>query len=533
MKNVTVWIGALVVLSVGAVSTVHWKGIQESDRKVSQVQPVYERQPIIDRMTLDLEKYRRTSAIFRKMEPGEIAGVKDKLRAGFSKSLASLDLLQSTPEEKAMAAKLDEQLNTFLSMSAKIEPMLFLKDAYHSPEIVELHNGMIKSLDALRDSTQARIKALHAQFNSSSNGSMYMIEAISALIVLLFGMLLGRQYLAFGRPLRRLHEYGEKLREEKGTPQPRPGLKGLHGDVEGVLHELALTVESQRKDRHKFIQDIVDDLRAPLSMLKQGRALNSGESDEASQVRAADSVRRGLALLSGSLDDLGDILNLNRLQAQLEERVIDLTELISDTVRELSGGAVGKQIHVSAPPMPVWVLVDARRFERTLVQVVSKMAATCTNPASRLQITLSQPTQGGFRGVELLIQEVDQNGTKARLAGSGPEQDLIRHWIAENGFGMALVHKIVKAHGGSVSVSGVAGSSVAFRIRLPQDRVGSGLLSPSALQPATDGGVPAHSQPRIGLEVAPLTHATFDTVRQLDTETQQPSKGRETPVRPR
>ena len=378
--------------------------------------------------------------------------------------------------------------------------MLFLKDAYHDPAIQEMHDGMIKTLSQLRASSRERIEAFNTLSTGTTTASMRTIAGISILIVLLVILIPLRDYLVLTRPLGRLKAYALKLSAEKGIPQPRPGLKGVHGEIESVLNELALTVESQRKDRHKFIQDIVDDLSAPLAMLKKGRSLSSNDADEATQLKAADSVRRGLALLSGSLDDLSDILNLNRLESQLEERVVDLTELVSDTVRELTGGAIGKSISIVAPPMPVWVLLDAKRFERTLIQVLSKVAATGAARSSKIQLTVSQPVQGGFRGAELLVQELDVNGSKTRLTGNGPEQDLARHWVADNGFGMALVHKIVKAHGGSITVSGVAGSSIQFRIRLPHDRLGSGLLSPTQHEPQPE-------PPKVGLEVAPLTHA--------------------------
>lgn len=504
MKNVSTWIVLLVALSVGGVCAVHWSGIEESNRRVARIQPVYARQPLVDSMTLALEKYRRSSSLFRKVEPAEMAAVKEHLRSAFTRDLAALDQLDSTLEERKLTARLDEQLTHFLEASAKLEPMLFLKDAYHDPAIVGMHDEMIKTLDTLRDSALDRLKTYAVASTGTTLASMRTIGGISIAIVLLVLLIPVRDYFAFTRPLRKLKNYALKLGAEKGVPQPRPELKGVAGQIEVVLNELALTVESQRKDRHKFIQDIVDDLSSPLAMLKKGRALASADGDEATQLKAADSVRRGLALLSGSLDDLGDVLNLNRLESQLEERVVDLTELTSDTIRELTGGAIGKSISILAPPMPVWVLLDAKRFERILVQLLSKVAANGATRSSKIQVTVAQPTQGGFRGVELLVQELDVGGTKTRLTGNGPEQDLVRHWIADNGFGMALVHKIVKAHGGSVAVSGVAGSSLQFRIRLPHDRLGSGLLSPTHPMLQAEAGT---EPTRVGLEVAPLTHA--------------------------
>jgi hypothetical protein len=67
---------------------------------------------------------------------------------------------------------------------------------------------------------------------------------------------------------------------------------------------------------------------------------------------------------------------------------------------------------------------------------------------------------------------------------SGPEQDLLKHWISENGLSMRLIHKMIKSHGGSISAAGIAGSSVKIMIRLPHERVSTtGLIAP----PEKDG----------------------------------------------
>src|SRR6185369_4089642 len=169
----------------------------------------------------------------------------------------------------------------------------------HDQAIVDMHEGMIKTLHELRTSARTRIDATSPQAGGANLASMRLIATISILTVLLVLLIPFRDYLFFARPLKRLREYAQKLSAEKGIPQPRPGLKGEYGQVEGVLHDLVLTVESQRKGRHKYIQGIVDDLASPLAMLKKGRSLANSDADEATQLKAADSVRRGLALLSG------------------------------------------------------------------------------------------------------------------------------------------------------------------------------------------------------------------------------------------
>jgi K+-sensing histidine kinase KdpD len=269
-------------------------------------------------------------------------------------------------------------------------------------------------------------------------------------------------------------------------------LAGEYEDIAAAMNELSSMVETQRKERHKFVQDIVSDLRAPLAMLQAGKHLinPAGEQmSESHQLQAAGAVRLGLSLLSGSLDDLNDVTDLNRLEGRLEEKIVDLPELITDVSRVLSGSGLIKQFTTSIPPMPIWTRIDARRFERVLIQVISKMAATL--PQSRkLHVAISPPGTGAYNGIEITFQDGEKlEMAKSRVINTGPEQDVLRHWVSENGVGMTLAHKIVKAHGGTITASGVAGTSVQFTIRIPQQRVASGLIAPPDVSAGARMGV--------------------------------------------
>ena len=60
-------------------------------------------------------------------------------------------------------------------------------------------------------------------------------------------------------------------------------------------------------------------------------------------------------------------------------------------------------------------------------------------------------------------------GTRAPSAG--PTLDVLKHWISEKGVGLTLAHQIIKAQGGTLTASGLPGTSVQLSIRLPQERL--------------------------------------------------------------
>lgn len=144
--------------------------------------------------------------------------------------------------------------------------------------------------------------------------------------------------------------------------------------------------------------------------------------------------------------------------------------------------------------MPVWAMVDPGRFERVLVHLLAK-AMSFMPQGGRVDVSMSRPSRGSFRGLEIVIQDAERLA-HGRGAATGPEQELLRHWVADNGFGMALVSKVVRAHGGTVSASGVAGTGVLFTLRLPQERLGTGQVT-QAPELESPAGAGALENPRV------------------------------------
>lgn len=480
IKKFSFWIVVVLMLSIGSVVGIHWKSLQGIHQRVAWVQPLYQRQKIVSHLSLSLERYRQMSSIFRKLAPEDMAKTKEKLRSAFLDGVAQLDQLSPTSEERSSEHSLNDELNEFFSVIAHVEPMLYNKDAYIKSDVVELHEKIRATLASLEKSNDARIVALHLDSSHFEPQSVMLLLVVGGVIFLLMLSLILKNHLAYVKPLKKLHEYASQLKAGDSVPQHPPHFTGMYGEIQSALSQLALSVETHMRDRHKFILDIVADLKGPLTLLQAGKYLIEGTGkamDEDQQHQAAESVRRGLAIFSGSLDDLNDIVDINRLESRLEERTIDLSEMMSDVSRTLMGPDLNKRIDISVPPIPLWISVDVRRFERALVHVLSKVVATMPGEGS-LSVSISQSIQSGFRGVEIMIQDSDRLRS-GRVASGGPEQDILRHWISENGLSMALVHKIIKAHGGSITAAGVAGTSVTVVIRLPQERVVSrGLISP-------------------------------------------------------
>src|SRR5690606_24049807 len=145
---------------------------------------------------------------------------------------------------------------------------------------------------------------------------------------------------------------------------------------EKVMTDLSKTVESLRKERHQFVTAIASDLRAPLVALQAGSNFLCGLDEQtalADRRAAAEVVNRSLFRLSSSLDDLTDIVEIERSDIRLDEKIVDIRSIVTEVAHQLGGPGASHEVKVSVPSMPVWTMIDPQRFERILVHLVAKM----------------------------------------------------------------------------------------------------------------------------------------------------------------
>lgn len=497
MKNFVTYLVLILVLSIGAMVGLHGWEVRTLQAEGGRIEALAQRQAIASSLVLDLERYRRTAKDFRKLTDAEIEKTKTRLTDAVSGGVAKLEHLNPTAEEHRIESALDGKLADFMELSAKLEPTLFLRDAFIKEPARSLHESIVADLVQLEKSAAAHVAAAQAELQRPVPGTSRWILMAAFVALGMTALLLLRTYLTFTRPIARLRGRAESLSRGPHShaagsmasgatpsgqepPSSRP-LKGAYGEIEEILRDLSLTVDSLRKERHQFVTAIAQDLRSPLVALQAGASLlaeNSVHALETDRRAAAEVVGRSLFRLSSSLDDLNDIVEIERSDIRLDEKIVDIRGIVAETSRRLTGAGASHEVKLSLPAMPVWAMVDPSRFERVLVHLLAKTMSFMPQ-GGRIDVSMARPSRGSFRGLEIVIQDAERLA-HGRGAATGPEQELLRHWVAENGFGMALVSKVVRAHGGTVTASGVAGTGVLFALRLPQERLGTGQVTSSA-----------------------------------------------------
>ena len=204
--------------------------------------------------------------------------------------------------------------------------------------------------------------------------------------------------------------------------------------------------------RREMVAWISHDLRTPLAgMRAMTEALQDGIA--ADPPRYLDQLHQEIGRLSAMVDDL---LALSRLQAgglRLAMTDVDVGDLVSDTLASTEPLALDQRLQLTGrAESGLVVRADSRELSRALRNLVVN-AIRHTPPDGTVTVTAARA------GTEVVIDVTDE-------CGGIPESDLDRlfepGWTGSSarspgdgsGLGLAVVHGVMTAHGGTVHVTG-------------------------------------------------------------------------------
>jgi len=238
--------------------------------------------------------------------------------------------------------------------------------------------------------------------------------------------------------------------------------------LQWIMHDI-----SERKAlddlRNDLTAMVYHDLRSPLANIISSLDILKGlintednEAVESIMTIAANSTTRIERLINSLLD-------INRLESGqkiVEQKAVDLADLIAQTVKELQPAAHSRsqKLHIQLPKEipPIWV--DEDMILRVLINLVDNAAKF--TPAGG-DITLSAQTEDNWIKVSVIdtgpgILAKDQVrifDKFARLRGQGKPGGL--------GIGLAFCRMAIEGHGGRIWVESENGNGTTFKFTLP------------------------------------------------------------------
>jgi PAS domain S-box-containing protein len=222
--------------------------------------------------------------------------------------------------------------------------------------------------------------------------------------------------------------------------------------------------------KNEFLALLAHELRNPLGPIRHAVKILRARAPSPDELHwATNIIDRQTEHMTRLVEDLLDVARITRGTIELRRERVDVADVLKAAV-EASGALVERsrhQLRVTPPAEPVYVEGDPTR----LVQIVTNLldnAAKYTDSGGRIWLT------GEREGNDVVIRVKD--------SGIGIDPDVLPRIFdmftqaglsferAQGGLGvgLALVERLVKLHGGSVSAySSGLGKGSQFTIRLP------------------------------------------------------------------
>ncbi len=260
------------------------------------------------------------------------------------------------------------------------------------------------------------------------------------------------------------------------------------GQVGSALNTLLVHVESSLAQRHRseqqvrqFVADASHELRTPLTTIAGYTELARRRPDDAATARTAlGKVEEESARMTAMVEDL---LLLARLDAgrPLASDTVDLSRLLVEAVSDARVVAPDHRWRLDLPEDSLEVAGDADRLHQVVTNLLTN-ARKHTPAGTTVTVTGTVTSTGTSSGHGFTVHD-DGPGFPPDLAASAFERfvrgDASRTRTASTGggadgstyeggagLGLALVHAIVTAHGGSVTLDTHPGSTT-ITVSLP------------------------------------------------------------------
>jgi two-component system, OmpR family, sensor histidine kinase MtrB len=273
---------------------------------------------------------------------------------------------------------------------------------------------------------------------------------------------------------------------------------GMAESIEEQIRQLEEFGQLQRR----FTSDVSHELRTPLTTVRM-----AADVLHASREQFPQGLARSTELLVNELDRfealLGDLLEISRLDAGVEELAADLIDVRPVVVRAVESVAglarnTDTEIVLDLPDEEATAEIDARRVERVLRNLLANAVDHGEGGPVRVRLAVDE---------KALAVTVRDYGIGLRPG----EAELVfnRFWRADpsrnrhtggTGLGLAISVEDARLHGGGLDAWGEPGKGACFRLTLPRhqdvpyEESPLALPPPDAESPSAQARTPAESR---------------------------------------
>lgn len=244
-------------------------------------------------------------------------------------------------------------------------------------------------------------------------------------------------------------------------------------DVSNQFNRMTEQFERARNERAMFLSAVAHDLRTPLFALRSAtQLLERSPSLEGCRRRSAV-IQRQVDRLDRMVEDLLDASRVEAGNVELRRQKGDLREVVRECLQLFEDSSQKHDLTSDLPSAPVWADFDETRMAQVLVNLLSN-AIKYSPDGGEVHVALER---GRDRWLRLSVEDegigmTDEDRERVFVPFRRVSRD---DRIPGVGLGLAVVRRLVEAHGGRVVVESQTGVGSTFTVMLPEARPSAAL----------------------------------------------------------
>ncbi|MEJ2207735.1 MAG: ATP-binding protein [Anaerolineae bacterium] len=247
----------------------------------------------------------------------------------------------------------------------------------------------------------------------------------------------------------------------------------LYERVTGFSQELEIEVQDRTKELRDFVSVVYHELSTPITSIRGFTdVLLEREAEHLNdrQRRYLVTIRRNVGRLMRLVGDLSDVSKIDGGRLTIHPELLDLRQVVSETVASLEGIVEDKglQVTISVPPDAATVEGDRHRVMQILNNLLTN---ACRYTPAGGQITIAARQHSSAPRVEVTVTDTGIGIHKGDL-----EHIFERFYRSEDplvqeqsgtGLGLPITQSLVELHGSSLWVKSTVGQGSTFGFSLP------------------------------------------------------------------
>jgi signal transduction histidine kinase len=239
--------------------------------------------------------------------------------------------------------------------------------------------------------------------------------------------------------------------------------------LDQVLHKSSNSLLRAAEHKRALMQMVAHDLRSPMmsATLLTQKLISESKTKAAELTPQLQELKQTCNLVIAFVEDLLTVEKLEAGKLELDWDSAELSEILRDSIQQLSGLAQDKQISIESRFEPIKVLCDRRRILQVFTNILSN--AIKYSPAGSEVIVTAEPEASKIR-----IRITDHG---PGIAESKKSKLFEKFFQADSndsgegfGLGLALCHLIISEHNGSIGAESKVGEGTTFWFTLPLDQ---------------------------------------------------------------